>query len=130
VREREVEPKVRVSDLEIDQFIQEQQGSNDMSSMELNLAQMLIATPEGATAAQKTALQARAQRALDRAKAGEDFGKRGARVVRCAGCCNGGRADGPAPGRPLPAAVRQRRPDGAGRWFEPGHPVRSAAFMC
>ena len=75
VREREVEPKVRVSDLEIDQFIQEQQGSNDISTMELNLAQILIATPEGATAAQKTALQARAQRALDRARAGEDFGK-------------------------------------------------------
>lgn len=75
VREREVEPKVRVSDLEIDQFIQEQQGNNDISTMELNLAQILVATPEGATAVQKTALQARAQRALDRAKAGEDFGK-------------------------------------------------------
>jgi peptidyl-prolyl cis-trans isomerase SurA len=43
VRDREVEPKVRVSDLEVDQFIQEQQGSNDMSSMELNLAQILVA---------------------------------------------------------------------------------------
>jgi peptidyl-prolyl cis-trans isomerase SurA len=32
-----------VSDLEVDQFIQEQQGSNDLSSMELNLAQVLIA---------------------------------------------------------------------------------------
>ena len=75
VREREVEPKVRISDLEIDQFIQEQQGNNDISTMELNLAQILVAAPEGATAVQKTALQARAQRALDRAKAGEDFGK-------------------------------------------------------
>lgn len=78
VRDREVEPRVKVNDLEVDQFIQEQQGSNDLSSMELNLGQVLVAVPEGATAAQVAALQAKAERALARVKAGEDF----ARVAR------------------------------------------------
>lgn len=78
LRDREVEPRVRVSDLEVDQFIQEQQGSNDLSSMELNLAQVLVAVPEGTNAAQLAVLQAKAERALARARAGEDF----ARIAR------------------------------------------------
>ncbi len=78
IRDREVEPRVKVSDLEVDQFIQEQQGSNDLSTMELNLAQVLVAVPEGATSAQVAALQAKAERALARVRAGEDF----ARVAR------------------------------------------------
>ena len=78
LRDREVEPRVRVNDLEVDQFIQEQQGSNDLATLELNLAQILVPVPEGANEAQVMALQARAQRALERARAGEDF----ARLVR------------------------------------------------
>lgn len=75
LRDRELEARVRVSDLEIDQYIREQQGSADASAVELNLAQILVAVPDGATASQVVALQARAQRVLDRARAGEDFGK-------------------------------------------------------
>jgi peptidyl-prolyl cis-trans isomerase SurA len=73
VREREVEPRVRVSELDIDQFIREQQGSPEASSMEVNLAQVLVAVPEGATDAQIATLQARAARVAERARAGEDF---------------------------------------------------------
>jgi peptidyl-prolyl cis-trans isomerase SurA len=73
LRESEVERRVRVSDLEIDQYLHQQQGSNDLAEQEIDLAQILVAVPESATPVQLAALQARAQRALDRARAGEDF---------------------------------------------------------
>jgi peptidyl-prolyl cis-trans isomerase SurA len=73
LREREVEPRVRVSDLEVDQYLREQQTSNDPANLQINLAQILIAVPETASPVQLAALQVRAQRALDRARAGEDF---------------------------------------------------------
>jgi peptidyl-prolyl cis-trans isomerase SurA len=75
LRDRELEAKVRVSDLELDQYIREQQGLSDASAVELNLAHILIAVPEGATLQQATALQAKAQRVQERATAGEDFAK-------------------------------------------------------
>lgn len=74
LRDREVEPKVKISDLEVDQFIREQQGSSDLSQLELNLAQVLVAVPETATPEQVAALQAKAQRVRERARTGEDFG--------------------------------------------------------
>jgi peptidyl-prolyl cis-trans isomerase SurA len=74
LRERELESKVKVTDLEVDQFIREQQGSHDLSATELNLAHILVAVPENASVSQVAALQARAQRVLERARAGEDFG--------------------------------------------------------
>ncbi|MDO9198949.1 peptidylprolyl isomerase [Rhodoferax sp.] len=73
LRERDVEPRVRVSDLEVDQYLQEQQNSTAPAVQEINLAQILVAVPEAATAEQIAALQAKAQRALERARAGEDF---------------------------------------------------------
>jgi len=73
LREREVEPRARVSDLEVDQFLREQQASNDPAVQEINLAQILVSVPDTATPVQVAALQARAQRALTRARAGEDF---------------------------------------------------------
>jgi len=73
LRERDVEPRVRVSDLEVDQYLREQQSNNDPAAQEINLAQILVAVPDAASPVQVTALQARAQRALERARAGEDF---------------------------------------------------------
>jgi peptidyl-prolyl cis-trans isomerase SurA len=75
LRDRELEAKVRVSDLELDQYIREQQGLSDASAVELNLAHILIAVPDGATLQQATALQAKALRVQERAAAGEDFAK-------------------------------------------------------
>jgi peptidyl-prolyl cis-trans isomerase SurA len=74
LRERDVEPRVRVTDLEVDQYLREQQSANaDPASQEINLAQILVSVPETATPEQTAALQARAQRALERARAGESF---------------------------------------------------------
>lgn len=75
LRERDVNPRVRVTDLEVDQYIREQQDSTDITNLEINLAQLLIAVPEDANAQQVAALQAKAQGLLARARAGEDFVK-------------------------------------------------------
>jgi len=73
LRERELTPRVRVSELDIDAYLQEQQSAQDANKMNLNLAQILIAVPENAAADQVQDLQARAQKTLERARAGEDF---------------------------------------------------------
>jgi peptidyl-prolyl cis-trans isomerase SurA len=75
VREREVEPRVRITEAELDAYIKEQQDSTDPNAVELNIAHILIAVPESASAAQIQALQARAERAATRARGGEDFTK-------------------------------------------------------
>jgi len=73
LRQREVEPKVTITEQEIDQFLREQDGKGAASALELNLAQILVAVPENASADQVAALQARAQQAAERARAGTDF---------------------------------------------------------
>lgn len=73
VREREVEARVKVSDLDIDQYLREQQKGNDAASMEINLGHVLVLVPENASAAQVAERQARAQSAADKVRAGEDF---------------------------------------------------------
>ncbi len=75
LREREIEPRVKVSDLDVDQYIREQQGSSDIASLELNLAHILVAVPEGAAVGQVASLQQRARQVLERARAGEDFNR-------------------------------------------------------
>jgi peptidyl-prolyl cis-trans isomerase SurA len=76
LRERELEPRVKVTDTEVDQYLREQQqGGNDGAAMEINLAHILVAVPENATEAQVASLRAKAQRAQQRARAGEDFAK-------------------------------------------------------
>ncbi len=72
VREREVGQRTQVSELEIDDYLAAQNASK-ANTAELNIAQILISVPEGAdvqTAAQR---KARADEALARALAGEDF---------------------------------------------------------
>jgi peptidyl-prolyl cis-trans isomerase SurA len=73
VRERQVDSRVRVTDADIDDFIREQQGNNDLSNLELNLAHVLVVVPEGASAERIQELQARAQGVADRARAGAEF---------------------------------------------------------
>ena len=72
-RQREVEARVKVSDADVDQFLRDQEGSSDGAAIDLNLAQILVAVPENATPAQVAGLQAKAQTAADRARAGTDF---------------------------------------------------------
>ncbi len=73
LRERELDARVKVTDLEVDQYIRDRSTSNDLSALELNLAHILVAVPENATEAQIADLRARAQRLQERARAGEDF---------------------------------------------------------
>ena len=73
LRQREVDARVSVTESDIDQFLRDQDGNNDLASLELNLAQVLVAVPENATPAQIAVLQAKAQALADRARAGVDF---------------------------------------------------------
>jgi peptidyl-prolyl cis-trans isomerase SurA len=74
LREREVDPRVRISDQEVEQYLQEQLAtSSDPAQQLVNMAQLLVVVPEDASEAQVAALQDKAQRALVRARAGEDF---------------------------------------------------------
>ncbi|HXD39349.1 MAG TPA: peptidylprolyl isomerase [Ramlibacter sp.] len=76
LRERELEPRVKVTDAEVDQYLREQQqAASDPAAMEINLAHILVAVPENATEAQIASLRAKAQRVLQRARSGEDFAK-------------------------------------------------------
>lgn len=73
VREREVDARVRVSDAEVDQFMRDGQASSNAEMQEVNIAQILVSVPESATPAQVTALSVKAQSAMTRARANEDF---------------------------------------------------------
>ena len=73
LRQREVDARITVTEAEIDQFSREQEGRKDLTTLELNLAQILVSVPENANPQQIAALQARATRAIDRARAGGDF---------------------------------------------------------
>ncbi len=72
-RQREVDARVTITESEIDQFLREQDAGVDASVQEINLAQILIAVPEIATAPQLAVLQAKAQLAFDKARGGADF---------------------------------------------------------
>ena len=75
IREREVDARVRVPDSEVDQYMRDQQLTSNAAMQEINGAQILVAVPESATSGEVTALQVKAQTALARARANEDFGK-------------------------------------------------------
>jgi peptidyl-prolyl cis-trans isomerase SurA len=69
-REREVQSRIKVSDAEIDAFLDKQRGH---APTELNIAQVLITVPEGAGEAEVTQRRALAEQAQARVKNGEPF---------------------------------------------------------
>jgi peptidyl-prolyl cis-trans isomerase SurA len=75
LRERDVLGGIAISNNDIEVFIKEQLSANPSAELTIDLAQILIAIPEGASPAQVQALQNRADRLFARAKAGEDFYK-------------------------------------------------------
>jgi peptidyl-prolyl cis-trans isomerase SurA len=75
LREKEVMGGIAISDNDIDAFIKEQLSANPSTELTIDLAQILIAIPDGATPAQIQALQSRTDRIFTRAKSGEDFFK-------------------------------------------------------
>jgi peptidyl-prolyl cis-trans isomerase SurA len=76
LRDRELAPMAKVTELDIDNFLREQeQGLASTAGTEINLAHILVAVPENAPAGQLAQAQAKAQQLLALARAGEDFGK-------------------------------------------------------
>lgn len=90
LREREVDSRVKVSEQDIDQFFRDRQALAGAEPERIQLAQILVAVPESATADQVRALQAKAQRALDRVRAGEAFDGVAAEVSDAADRAAGG----------------------------------------
>ena len=74
LREREVQGRLRITEQDIDLFLREQRGAQAAANIDLNLAMIVLPVPEDSTDAQVAALQARAETAARRARAGEDFG--------------------------------------------------------
>jgi len=74
LHEREVDARIRISDVDVDRALQDQQANNaDPFAQDINLAHLLVAVPEKANAEQAAALFLQAKKILDRIRAGEDF---------------------------------------------------------
>ena len=80
VREREVTTRVKVSDADVDAFVEQQRKDKPDAGEQLNIAQILVAVPDGADEAVLAARRARAQQVLARLRTGEDFAKVAAEV--------------------------------------------------
>ena len=75
LRDREIAGRITISDSDIDAYLREQVGPADATSLNINLAQILVVVPDDATPAQVQTLRERAERLLVRARAGDDFFK-------------------------------------------------------
>lgn len=71
--ERNVPPRIRTSDAEIDAVISERMQARANTNPNIELAHILIATPERASFSDLSQLQARAQGVLQRLQSGESF---------------------------------------------------------
>jgi peptidyl-prolyl cis-trans isomerase SurA len=89
VREREVQQRIRISDAEIDRFLEQQKGAA-AAAVELNLAQILVTVPENASDAVVAERKARIDAALARVRAGADFGVVAREVSEDGNRANGG----------------------------------------
>lgn len=74
VREREVQGRIKVTDAEIDAWLDTKRAALEQGG-QLNLAQVLVPVPEGAAESVVAEKRAIAQAALERVKGGEDFAK-------------------------------------------------------
>lgn len=72
LREREVDQRVKVTDQDVEQYLREQAASTE-GPVEFNLGHILVAVPENASEQQVREARAKAERVLERARAGEDF---------------------------------------------------------
>lgn len=72
VREREVAQRIRITDSEVDEFIEKQRGAS-ASEVQYNIAQVLVTVPENASEAVVAERRARADAALARIRGGEPF---------------------------------------------------------
>lgn len=74
VRERDVQARIRITDSDIENWLNEQRLKAGLST-EFNIAQILVALPENASIAETAERRLRAVQLLQRIKAGEDFAK-------------------------------------------------------
>lgn len=74
VREREVLSRISIPDADVDRQLAEQQAKA-ADRTQVNVAQILVTVPEGASADVVAQRQARATQALARVRGGEDFSK-------------------------------------------------------
>ena len=102
VREREVAARIRVSDEEIDAYL-EQRRAAASADAQYNIAQILVSVPEGADAAVLAQRRARAESARARIQAGEAFDAVAKEVSEDANRAQGG-AIGMRPADRLPDA--------------------------
>ena len=72
VREREVQARIRISDEDIDKYLDKRRAEAGAAA-ELNIAQLLVAVPDGASATTVAERRAVAEAALARIKRGESF---------------------------------------------------------
>jgi peptidyl-prolyl cis-trans isomerase SurA len=73
VREREVLGRIKIGDLEVDDFLAKQGARGRAGELELNLAQILVSLPEQPDDAAVARARAKAEAALARVVAREDF---------------------------------------------------------
>ena len=89
LREREVTPRIRPTDQEIDQYLRERQSQQE-GLQPLSLAQILIALPDNATPQQISQSEAQAREVLRRARGGEDFAELARTLSAAADRASGG----------------------------------------
>ncbi len=90
LRERDVAQRVRVSEVDIDRYLREQQQAPNLQNLELRLAQVLVALPDEPTPEQVTTAQAKATAAMARARGGEDFAALARELSNAPDAANGG----------------------------------------
>ncbi len=122
LRQREVESRVTVSELEIDQYLRDQNGKGGAAA--LNLAEILLAVPENAAPEQVAALRAKAQSIVERARSGGDFAALADEFSAAGARGNGGRMGLRSAERYPPLFVEATQNLRAG---EVAGPVRSGA---
>lgn len=89
VREREVAQRIRITDSEIDEFIEKQRGAA-AGEVQYNIAQVLVTVAENASEAVVAERRARAEAALARIRGGEPFAAVARAVSEDANKDNGG----------------------------------------
>ncbi|WOB08033.1 peptidylprolyl isomerase [Piscinibacter gummiphilus] len=99
-REREVQQRIRISDSDIDAWLDKQRAAAG-SSTEYNLAQVLVVVPENAPAKVVEERRARAEAALERLRKGEAFDAVAREISEDTNRAKGGEI-GPRPASQLP----------------------------
>ena len=89
VREREVAQRIRITDGEVDEFIEKQRGAA-AAEVQYNVAQVLVTVPDGASDSVVAERRARAEAAFARIRGGEPFAAVAKAVSEDANKDNGG----------------------------------------